>query len=478
MNTGSYITPLMKGRIIMYENNYNYIKTETVDPEIGNNNKNNKSKVGKIIASLLAVVVIGGASGCGGAYMYNKLAADDTVTASASSDKGKDSESAAETSAVSTADSNSSPTVSSLLSNNRDTVVYSTAEEIFNKVSPSVVCVHSEFDSGSGTGTGIVLSSDGYIITNAHVVETETTESVPSDNSSSSRGNGYNYFDPYEYFFGNSGWGSYQTETVVKKANKVTIILSDDDETEYEAEIIGTDTTSDLAVLKIDADGLEAAQFGDSDELSIGSEAYAIGYPMGLGLSITEGIISGLNRQLSVELTSGGSTSMTLIQTDTAINPGNSGGPLINKYGQVVGITSSKLSLTSVEGLGFAIPISEAMPLINDLMNQGYVEHHTPQFGITGSDINASIKRYYGLPVDSGVLVVSVEEGSGAADAGICEGDVIVAADGKTVEDMDDLTAAKNSKEVGDTVVLTLARKDGNIDVTVTLTEAVSEDNG
>ncbi|MBQ7782668.1 MAG: PDZ domain-containing protein, partial [Oscillospiraceae bacterium] len=205
-------------------------------------------------------------------------------------------------------------------------------------------------------------------------------------------------------------------------------------------------------------------------EMTMGDKAVAIGYPLGMGLSTSEGIVSGLNRTLNVELSAGGSASMTLIQTDAAINPGNSGGPLINEYGQVVGITSSKLVNNSIEGMGFAIPITDAMPLISDLMNKGYVVNRTPQIGITGSDINTAMMRYYNLPVDKGVMVVSVTEGSGAEAAGICAGDVIVAADGKDIATMTELTAAKSGKEIGDTMILTLARADGNIDITITLT--------
>lgn len=470
----------------MYENNYNYDYVQAEEVKNGsspdnNNNKNNKNKkpVGRIVAGLLAVVILGGASGYAGSYLQSKQSTDTVSVSTEETQTAKTSDSSsdtkpAETSAAATTTDNSSDTkaVSSLLTSSSKGDTALTTEEIFSKVSPSVVCVQSEFDSESGTGTGIILSSDGYIITNAHVVETSETETTYSGN------NGNGYFDPYSFFFGNgSGWNSgNEQKTVVKQANKVTVVLSDENETEYEATIVGTDTVSDLAVLKIDAQNLTAAEFGSSDDLQIGESSYAIGYPMGLGLSMSEGIISGLNREISVELTSGGSATMILIQTDTAINPGNSGGPLINEYGQVVGITSSKLAVTSVEGMGFAIPITDAMPLINDLMNQGYVEHHTPQFGITGSNITAAVKRYYGLPVDSGVLVVSVEDGSGAAQAGISEGDVIIAADGKEITSMDDLTEAKNGKEVGDQVVLTLARNDGNEEVTVTLTEAQTEE--
>ena len=161
---------------------------------------------------------------------------------------------------------------------------------------------------------------------------------------------------------------------------------------------------------------------------------------------------------------------MTLIQTDTPINAGNSGGPLVNAQGKVVGITSSKLVQSSIEGMAFAIPITDAMPIISDLMNKGYVTNTTPQIGITGSNINNSIARYYGLPVDKGVMVVSVNPGSGAEAAGLQSGDVIVAADGKDVASMEDLTEIKSKKKIGDTMTLTLARESGNIDITITLT--------
>ncbi len=452
----------------MYENNYNYIEEKA--PET----KEKKSSIKKNIAMVLAVVVLGGASGFGGAYLQSKVMSDDSVPVSADASDSADKSDTASAAAASSDNKTNSTPVSSLLNTSSSNGGVLTTEQIVEKVSPSVVSVHSEFDNGSSTGTGIIMSSDGYIITNAHVVQTDTQEYVQGSgkNDSNGFGNGY-YFNPYDFFFGGgNGYygGTYQT--VTKNANTVTIYLSNDDnETEYTAEIIGADADSDLAVLKIDAENLSAAEFGNSDELTMGSRAVAIGYPMGLGLSTSEGIISGLNRELSVELTSGGSASMTLIQTDAAINPGNSGGPLINEYGQVVGITSSKLASSSVEGLGFAIPITDAMPLINDLMNQGYVSNHTPQLGITGSNLTSALIRYYKLPVDSGVMVLSVAEGSGAAEAGLSEGDIIIAADGKTVESMDDLTAAKEGKEVGDTITLTLARKDGNEDVTVTLTE-------
>lgn len=458
----------------MYENNYNYVEV----PGEGKDKKKD-NKVGRTVAMLLAVAIVGGASGFGGAYLQNSIASDDQPAASASSDNAQQTSDSAENPAVTSSSSSSdtSGNVVNTLLNTSSSDGTLTTKQIVEKVSPSVVGVHSSFTTSSGTstgtGTGIILSDDGYIITNAHVVQTEVSEYVSNNNNSGRYGS--NPFsgggDIFDYFFGGSGiGGSYQKK--LRQADTVKIVLSTDEDTEYEAEIVGADENSDLAVLKINAEGLDLipAEFGDSNQLTMGDKAVAIGYPLGLGLSTSEGIVSGLNRTLNVELSSGGSASMTLIQTDAAINPGNSGGPLINGNGQVIGITSSKLVDSSVEGLGFAIPISDAMPLISDLMNKGYVTNTTPQIGITGSDINSAIMRYYNLPVDKGVMVVSVSEGSGAEAAGISAGDVIVAADGKDITSMDELTAAKKGKAIGDTMVLTLARADGNVDVTLTLT--------
>lgn len=222
---------------------------------------------------------------------------------------------------------------------------------IVKKVTPSVVGISSEFQGGSGTGTGIIMSADGYIITNAHVV----SESMQGSTTRSS---------------------------------KVTVVLSDG--TEYTATIIGCDSSTDLAVIKIEEDNLIPAEFGDSNDLEVGELAIAIGNPLGLELSstVTGGMISALNRNITIE-----DKEMTLIQTDAAINPGNSGGPLVNSYGQVVGINSAKISSGDVEGLGFAIPIDSAIPIVNDLIKNGYVPGR-PLIGITGSTMTSALARF------------------------------------------------------------------------------------
>ncbi|MDE7279361.1 MAG: trypsin-like peptidase domain-containing protein, partial [Oscillospiraceae bacterium] len=227
--------------------------------------------------------------------------------------------------------------------------------EIVKKAKPSVVGISSVFGENSiGTGTGIIISPNGYIVTNAHVVQNLSDgKRIPAEN--------------------------------------VTVVLAD--KTEYPAQIIGADSRTDLAVVKINGGekNFSAAEFGDSGKLVEGELAVAIGNPLGFELygSITCGIISALDRTITID-----EYEMTLIQTDAAINPGNSGGPLLNRFGQVVGINSSKIISDYAEGLGFAIPISSAEPVIEDLIQNGYVTGR-PRIGISGEDIGEENARYY-----------------------------------------------------------------------------------
>lgn len=448
----------------MYEennnNNYTYEANYTpTEPEKPKNNGGKKA--GKIFALILAVVLIGGASGFGGALLANSMSSDNI---SATEVENEETETEKETISTVTAapqnSSNEDATLGNLLNVTPANGVLTT-EQIIHNATPSVVLITSEFEDaqGSGTGTGIVLSADGYIITNCHVIETsyQTYQSTGDMNP---------FENPFSFF-----GGGYEAVTQTAQADKVTVTMSDG--AEHEAEIIGSDENTDLALLKIDVEGLIPAVLGSSDDLTLGETAVTLGYPLGLGLSASEGIVSGLEKELTTELSSGGTTTMILIQTDASINPGNSGGPLLNERGEVIGITSSKIADSYVEGIGFAIPITDAMPILEDLMNKGYVS--TPKIGITGTDITAAVKRYYNLPVDAGVLVVSVEAGSCADIAGIAEGDVIVAADGKEISDMNGLVAAKNKHKPGETMTVTLARSDGNIDIEMILDETPAE---
>lgn len=280
--------------------------------------------------------------------------------------------------------------------------------EISKKVGPAVVGITSQIESGmsifgtttvsEGTGSGIIISEDGYVITNNHVVE---------------------------------------------GASKVTVTLNTG--SEYDAKIIGTDDKTDLAVIKFEpSETLTVAELGDSTQVQVGEKAVAIGNPLGLEFfgSTTEGIISAVNRTITVE-----DKTMNVIQTDAAINNGNSGGALVNAYGQVIGINTVKISSSVAEGMGFAIPISEAKPVISDLMQYGYVKGR-PVIGISSRDVTEYMSARQGWPI--GVQVMSVTEGSGAEVAGLEQGDIIVKADGQEITSVDDLNEIKDSHQPGE----------------------------
>lgn len=304
-----------------------------------------------------------------------------------------------------------------------------TVAQITQKVSPSVVCISTQVNSTSqgpfgaqeedvtGAGSGIVISTDGYIVTNEHVI---------------------------------SG------------ASSIKVATSDGKE--YTAKVVGSDSQTDIAVIKIDATGLTPATFGDSGKLQVGDTAVAIGNPLGeLANTVTVGIISALDRDIELE----GQT-MRLLQTDAAINPGNSGGALINSAGEVIGINTAKTSAVGVEGLGFAIPINDVKSVIDSLKTMGYVEGRT-KLGIYTRDIDSDTARMYNLT--EGVYVVSVEQGSGAEAAGIKSGDIITAFDGKSVKTTSDINTIKKNHKAGDTVGFTVVRNGQKIDGSLKLGE-------
>ncbi len=294
--------------------------------------------------------------------------------------------------------------------------------EIAEKMKNSVVGISTSSIYGTSTGTGIIYSSDGTIITNAHVI---------------------------------SGGRS------------ITVTMPDG--TTYEAVVVGSDAKSDLAVIKISASGLAAAAFGNSNNLVVGETAVAIGNPLGLEFagSVTAGVISALNREVDVD-----GRYMTMIQTDAAINPGNSGGPLLNNRGEVVGINSVKVSSTDAEGLGFAIPISDALPIIQELISEGHVTGR-PSIGISGEELSAQAAAYYNVP--QGFLVRTVTSGSGAEAGGLQAGDIIIAFNGVTVKSQSELNREKDRCKAGETVTIKVFRttNDKEIDLRIVLSEAV-----
>ena len=294
-------------------------------------------------------------------------------------------------------------------------------QEIYRRCIGSVVSIVTVTPSGKASGTGIIMSEDGYVITNHHVIES---------------------------------------------AQAVSVLTADS--REYTASIIGSDETSDLAVLKIEAEGLQAAEFGDSSVLQVGDSVAAIGDPLGTALrgTMTDGIVSAINRDLTVN-----DRTMNLIQTNAALNNGNSGGPLINCYGQVIGINTMKMSnfyssSTTVEGIGFAIPIDTAKPIIDELIEKGYVSGR-PAIGIDGETLPATYRIYYRLP--EGIYVTRVYASSDAAAKGISEGDIITAINGIDVTTMEQLNRVKNQFTAGQTVTLTIYRSGSSYDVEIIL---------
>ena len=271
----------------------------------------------------------------------------------------------------------------------------------------------------------MIISEDGYIVTNNHVVE---------------------------------------------GANKITV--RDKDGNEYAAELIGTDAKTDLAVIKVNANNLSAAVLGNSASLSVGDEAIAIGNPLGeLGGTVTRGIISALDREINID-----GQAMTLLQTDTAINKGNSGGGLFNSQGQLIGIVNAKSSGSSVEGLGFAIPIDTAKPVIESLITSGYVTGR-PQLGVSMVNITDEMSAFQSGVDELGVYVAKVNRGSAAEEAGLEIKDRIISVEGKEISTSDEIAKIIDGKKVGDTIKIVVERDRKKVSLNATLKEAVNTDD-
>ena len=314
-----------------------------------------------------------------------------------------------------------------------------TVEGIAVAVRPSIVEIYTYADkmnvSALGSGSGIIMSEDGYIVTNTHVLE---------------------------------GAASY------------LVYLSDGNS--YSASLVGRDAKTDIAVLKVDKSDLTPAVLGDSDEVELGEEVVAIGNPAGLSGTLTNGIVSGLNRKIRTESTG---YQMTCIQTNAAISPGNSGGALVNMYGQVIGITSSKYVSSSYEGLGFAITINEAIPIIEELISQGHIGGRfrigISFYGVKTPYTQAMFAEEYNmeLPDDfDGIWIGEIDESCDIAKSKLKKGDFIVSVDGKAVTDYDTLFAAIGNKKAGDTLQAKCVRieKTTGKQTEFTITFALMED--
>jgi len=296
------------------------------------------------------------------------------------------------------------------------------------KVKPSVVAINTEVMSydifnrqytSEGAGSGWIISADGYIATNNHVIEGATNISVTFE-----------------------------------------------DESSAPAVVVGADAISDLAVLKVERTGLTAATIGDSSEVQIGEWVMAIGNALGEGISATQGIVSRSGASISVD---NGQTLYDLIQTSTAINPGNSGGPLVNMAGEVVGITSAKLAAVGVEGMGYAISTKTAIPILESLAEKGYVIR--PYLGVRMESVSPWVQTRYSLAVDYGAFLVQVVSPSPAANAGLKSGDVITYFNGFKIETAADCQQAIRSALVGETVEIKYYRGSTEYTAQATLIE-------
>lgn len=405
---------------------------EEYDSQNKKNHRAPKRKKGGVIvfSVLMALVLVIGAGSVAGFGVYNYLKQNDQQSQNPSSPNqgaGDTSQPDSGNVQLSIKESPSSTETDPVTADGK-----LTTGQISKKVGPSIVGIINYMNptamtstSSTVSGSGIIISADGYIVTNAHVV----ADSVG-----------------------------------------LKVVLSNGEE--FEARLVGSDAQTDLAVLKIESDtALAYAEFGDSSKVEVGDKAVAIGNPGGLTLSgsVTQGIISAVDRPIS---SSDGGQTMNCLQTDAAINPGNSGGALINEYGLVIGINSSKIAATDYEGIGFAIPTNEAKPIIEDLINYGKVTGRV-KIGVTLKQVDVVLARMNNLP--TGMMIMSTEEGTDIVNKAI-PGDIITAIDGQTVETFSDITDIIEGKKPGDVITVSIFRRtqgqrDKTFDIMVSLAE-------
>lgn len=362
---------------------------------------------GGIAIALAVTMVFSCGLGFGGGYFANKV----NTSTSGSLNITKTSNSGTTTTASSTSTANST---SEIVKKTADSVVEISTESV---VTGSFAQQYVQ----QGAGSGVIISQDGYILTNNHVI------------------NG---------------------------ANSVKVRLRDS--TEYDATIIGSDSDNDIALLKVSATGLSPATFGDSNSLAVGDYVVAIGNPLGeLGGTVTDGIISALARKVTIE-----DTQMTLLQTNAQVNPGNSGGGLFNANGELVGIVNAKQSATEVEGIAFAIPINNVLDILSDLKEYGYVTGKV-DLGIDFTDITSDETAFYYGVNQTGCYVLSVDSGSNAEKAGVTRGDLVTKVNDTDVSSSSDITTALEKAEVGDTVTFTVSRRGTSKTISFVLEEYI-----
>ncbi|MGI5963302.1 MAG: S1C family serine protease [Lawsonibacter sp.] len=381
--------------------------------------KTGKKKTGlRIAALLLACAVVGGGAGVGGAALYGQMNQPETVIYE-----------------------EERPKVETMVNTNKDQPM--TPEQLYaaNLAScvgitvNTTVNIFGQTTTSAASGSGFVLTQDGYIVTNYHVIEDAVENSSVSIDVSFANGD------------------------------------------KYTAKVVGGEPDNDVAVIKIDATGLQPVTLGDSDQLVVGESVYAIGNPLGeLTYSLTDGIVSALDRLITTSSTNSNgqteTTTLNVLQTNCAINPGNSGGPLFDSYGNVVGIVSAKYTQSSsgvsAEGLGFALPINDVKDIISELIEHGYVTGK-PYMGIQVKDVSAEVQSF---GISAGALVSYVADGSCAQKAGLQVNDIITAIDDTAIDSSTALTAALSSGyKAGDTATLTVIRQQQEMKLTITFDE-------
>ncbi len=397
-----------------YQPQYSYQPQPDTAPEAPQKPKKNRTGA-KVTALILSCALVGGAMGFGGSALQNHLAA-----------KNADTEEAQQASVV----YEGSRETSVINIAQIDTSKEMTPAEVYAQNVNSTVGIRTSITTNywgyqtqaAAAGSGFILSADGYILTNYHVVE---------------------------------------------DSNSITVSLYDG--TEYDATLVGCDESNDIAVLKIDAEGLTPVVLGDSDNLNVGDQVVAIGNPLGeLTFSLTTGVVSALNR----EVTLSSNVTMNLIQTDCAINSGNSGGALFNLYGEVIGITNAKYSSSSssseasIDNIGFAIPLNHVKNIVKSIIETGSITK--PYIGVTVSSVSSEAQGY-GLP--TGAAVRSVEADSPAAKAGLEENDIITEVDGTAINSSTELVNYVGEKTPGDELTFKVYRQGEELELTVTIGE-------
>ena len=376
--------------------------------------KPRRGRAGRVLRSVLALV-LAAAVGFAGGYMGSMVGNEHRLVIQAS-DRSEQISNALASSTSTGGDDLSTAQVAALVT---PSVVPITTEEVIY----SNWSWFGQRQVESGAGSGVIISDDGYILTCAHVVD---------------------------------------------GASNVTVTIDDVD---YTATVIGSDTASDVAVLKIEAEGLTPAVVGDSNALAVGEEVVAVGNPLGnLSGTVTNGIVSALDRDVAIENNDGSILNLSLIQTNASISPGNSGGGLFNMAGELVGIVNAKSEASGAEGLGFAIPINTAIDIAQDLLENGYVSGR-PYLGITYVAVtDESTAQQLGVSA-YGIYIVDVAAGSGAANAGLEPGDRIISIDGAEIASRDDVTSIVDQHTAGDTISITVARNGQMLTVSATLGE-------